>query len=55
MALHAVNSPQLWQRDFCGCVQAGGLPDGYDINYVLFGLTGEEAKDKMLHGKVWEE
>lgn len=37
------------------CVQAGELPDGYDINYVLFGLTGEQAKDKMLHGKVWEE
>ncbi|KAL3151876.1 hypothetical protein ABBQ38_012837 [Trebouxia sp. C0009 RCD-2024] len=35
--------------------QGGGLPDGYDINYVLFGLTGEQAKDKMLHGKVWDE
>ena len=39
----------------CGCVQAGKLPDGYDINYVLFGLTGEEAREKMLHGKVWDE
>ena len=39
----------------CLCVQGGGLPDGYDINYVLFGLTGEQAKEKMLHGKVWEE
>lgn len=37
------------------CVQGGGLPDGYDINYVLFGLTGEQAKEKMLHGKVWDE
>ncbi|KAL0030465.1 hypothetical protein WJX79_007594 [Trebouxia sp. C0005] len=27
----------------------------YDINYVLFGLTGEEAKEKMLYGKVWDE
>lgn len=35
--------------------QAGGLPEGYDINYVLFGLTGEEAKEKMLYGKVWDE
>ena len=39
----------------CGTVQAGGLPEGYDINYVLFGLTGEEAKEKMLYGKVWDE
>ena len=31
------------------------MPDGYDINYVLFGLTGPEAKEKMLHGKVWDE
>lgn len=35
--------------------QAGGLPEGYDINYVLFGLTGDEAKEKMLYGKVWDE
>ena len=39
----------------CVDLQAGGLPEGYDINYVLFGLTGEEAKEKMLYGKVWDE
>lgn len=35
--------------------QGKELAGGYDINYVLFGLTGEAAKAKMLYGKVWDE
>ena len=45
----------LYVVSICVTVQAGGLPEGYDINYVLFGLTGDEAKEKMLYGKVWDE
>ena len=36
-------------------MQGKELAGGYDINYVLFGLTGEAAKAKMLYGKVWDE
>lgn len=38
--------------------QVSEYPDfdpGYDVNYVLFGLTGEEAANRTVNGKLFDE
>ena len=36
-------------------MQVQGSPPGYDINYVLFGLTGKQAAERMQDGKVYDK
>ena len=43
---------------FTADMQVSEYPDfdpGYDVNYVLFGLTGEEAANRTVNGKLFDE